>query len=84
MRENEGVYLLGKRKLFIKCEKENLQVRVGGGFLKISQFVDKLISQMPLSSSRHATQRSTSPSTRDSHETSPDAVVNASMLTEME
>lgn len=24
IRENEGVYLFGKRKLFIKCEKENL------------------------------------------------------------
>jgi hypothetical protein len=41
VRENEGVYSYGKRKLFVKAEKDNLQIRVGGGFLKIKEFIEK-------------------------------------------
>ena len=40
IRQEEGVYLFGTRRIFIKIEKGNLYVRVGGGFIPISTFID--------------------------------------------
>ena len=40
IRESEGVYQFGQRRVHIKCEKGNqLLVRVGGGFIGIEDFV---------------------------------------------
>lgn len=40
IRESEGVYVFGSKRVFIKCEKGNqLYVRVGGGYLHIDEFV---------------------------------------------
>jgi hypothetical protein len=40
VREQEGVYSYGKRRIFIKVEKYSLIVRVGGVFLTIDEFID--------------------------------------------
>lgn len=40
VRESEGVYTYGKRRVFIKIEKDSIIVRVGGGFLTIDEFID--------------------------------------------
>jgi len=40
VRESEGVYSYGKRRIFIKIEKESIIIRVGGGFVTIDEFID--------------------------------------------
>ena len=35
MRESEGVYQFGTKRLAIKVEKEGIKIRVGGGYLSI-------------------------------------------------
>jgi hypothetical protein len=40
LRESEGVYRFGKKRVYIKVEKGNkILVKVGGGFLKIEDFI---------------------------------------------
>ena len=40
LRESEGVYQFGQRRVYIKVEKgNNLLVRVGGGFMHIQDFI---------------------------------------------
>ena len=40
LRESEGVYTFGQRRVYIKVEKgDQLLVRVGGGFMHIDEFV---------------------------------------------
>lgn len=40
LRESEGVYRFGSKKVYIKVEKGNsILVRVGGGFLQIEEFL---------------------------------------------
>ena len=40
LRESEGVYQFGARRVFIKIEKGNqILVRVGGGFMLIEEFI---------------------------------------------
>lgn len=40
LRESEGVYQFGSRRVFIKIEKGNqILVRVGGGFMLIEEFI---------------------------------------------
>lgn len=42
LRESEGVYLFGTRRIYIKIGKgDALMVKVGGGFMTIKQFVDR-------------------------------------------
>jgi hypothetical protein len=41
MRESEGVYQFGSKKIFIKVEKSEIKIRVGGGFLSIDEFLDQ-------------------------------------------
>lgn len=42
LRESEGVYRFGSKKVYIKVEKGNsILVRVGGGFLQIEEFLAK-------------------------------------------
>jgi len=42
LRETEGVYQFGQKRVYIKIEKGGkIQVRVGGGFMDINDFVKK-------------------------------------------
>lgn len=42
LRESEGVYQFGQKRVFIKIEKgNNILVRVGGGYMDIADFVNK-------------------------------------------
>ena len=41
LRESEGVYQFGQKRVYVKIEKGNqIQVRVGGGFMHIDDFID--------------------------------------------
>ncbi|CDW88231.1 gas2 domain containing protein [Stylonychia lemnae] len=40
VREQDGVYSYGKRRVFIKIEKDQIIIRVGGGFLTIDEFIE--------------------------------------------
>ena len=40
LRESEGVYQFGQKRIYIKIEKgEKILVRVGGGYLGIEEFI---------------------------------------------
>ena len=39
-RESEGVYQFGSKRCNIKIDLNKIMVRVGGGYLKIDEFVD--------------------------------------------
>ena len=40
MREQAGVYQFGSKKVAVKVEKDNIKIRVGGGYLSIDEFID--------------------------------------------
>ena len=40
LRESEGVYQFGQKRVYIKIEKgEKILIRVGGGYLSIEEFI---------------------------------------------
>lgn len=41
MRESEGVYEFGSKRVAVKVEKGKINVRVGGGYLSIDEFLDQ-------------------------------------------
>lgn len=41
MRESDGVYQFGSKRVMVKIEKDNIKIRVGGGFLSIDEFLDQ-------------------------------------------
>ena len=41
MRESEGVYEFGSRRVMVKVEKNKILIKVGGGFLSIDEFLDQ-------------------------------------------
>ena len=41
MRESEGVYQFGSKRVAVKVEKGHIRVRVGGGYLSIDEFLDQ-------------------------------------------
>ena len=41
MRESEGVYEFGSRKILVKVERDKIQIKVGGGYLGIDEFLDQ-------------------------------------------
>ena len=45
MRESEGVYQFGTKRIAVKVEKDNIKIRVGGGFLSIDEFLDQYTPQ---------------------------------------
>ena len=45
MRESEGVYTFGSKRVAIKVEKNNIKIRVGGGYLSIDEFLDQYTPQ---------------------------------------
>jgi hypothetical protein len=40
MRESEGVYQFGSKRLCVRVDKEKINIRVGGGYLSIDEFLD--------------------------------------------
>lgn len=41
MRESEGIYQFGSKRVHVKIEKDKINIRVGGGFLSIDEFLDQ-------------------------------------------
>ena len=41
MRESEGVYQFGTKRVAVKVEKNRIKIRVGGGYLSIDEFLDQ-------------------------------------------
>jgi hypothetical protein len=41
VREAEGVYKYGKKRVFMKIEGDHIIIRVGGGYLTIEEFIDQ-------------------------------------------
>ncbi len=41
LRESDGVYRFGTKRVAIKCENNNIKIRVGGGYLSIEEFIDQ-------------------------------------------
>ena len=41
MRESEGVYQFGTKRVFVKCARDKIEIKVGGGFLSIDEFLDQ-------------------------------------------
>ena len=40
MRESEGVYHFGTRRVMVKVERGKIMIKVGGGYLSIDEFLD--------------------------------------------
>lgn len=40
MRESDGVYQFGSRRVCVKVDKDKITIRVGGGYLSIDEFLD--------------------------------------------
>ena len=41
MRESEGVYQFGTKRVAIRVDKDKINIRVGGGYLSIDEFLDQ-------------------------------------------
>ena len=41
MRESEGVYQFGSKRIMVKVERGKIQIKVGGGYLSIDEFLDQ-------------------------------------------
>ena len=41
MRETEGVYEFGSKRIMVKVERDKIQIKVGGGYLSIDEFIDQ-------------------------------------------
>ena len=39
-REEEGIYLFGTKRIFVKLEQGKIIIRVGGGFMQVNEFID--------------------------------------------
>ena len=39
LREGEGVYAFGSKRVYVKLENEKVYIRVGGGFLTLDEFI---------------------------------------------
>lgn len=40
LRESEGVYEFGSRRIAVRVDNEKINIRVGGGYLSIDEFLD--------------------------------------------
>jgi hypothetical protein len=40
MRESEGIYQFGTKKVYVRVDQDKINIRVGGGFLSIDEFLD--------------------------------------------
>ena len=43
IREGEGVYRFGQRKVYVKIEQDKIYIRVGGGFMHIDEFLEQYV-----------------------------------------
>eukprot|EP01017_Pseudomicrothorax_dubius_P006077 TRINITY_DN11677_c0_g2_i2.p1 TRINITY_DN11677_c0_g2~~TRINITY_DN11677_c0_g2_i2.p1 ORF type:complete len:700 (-),score=314.98 TRINITY_DN11677_c0_g2_i2:138-2237(-) len=43
IRESEGVYMFGSKRIYVKVEMDKIMIRVGGGFLSIEEFLDQYV-----------------------------------------
>ena len=41
MRESEGIYEFGSKRIAVKVDKDKINIRVGGGYLSIDEFLDQ-------------------------------------------
>jgi len=41
MRESEGVYQFGTKRVAVKVDMDRINIRVGGGYLSIDEFLDQ-------------------------------------------
>ena len=41
MRESEGVYEFGSKRINVRVERDKIQIKVGGGYLSIDEFIDQ-------------------------------------------
>ena len=41
MRDSEGIYKFGSRRVMVKVERDKIMIKVGGGFLSIDEFLDQ-------------------------------------------
>ena len=41
MRESTGVYVFGSKRVMVKVERDKIQIKVGGGYLSIDEFLDR-------------------------------------------
>lgn len=41
MREAEGVYQFGTKRVHVRCVRDKIEIRVGGGFLSLDEFLDQ-------------------------------------------
>ena len=45
MRESEGVYCFGSKRIMIKLMKDKIQIKIGGGFISVDEFLDQYTPQ---------------------------------------
>ena len=45
MRESAGIYQFGTRRIYVRVDKDKINIRVGGGFLSIDEFLDQYTPQ---------------------------------------
>ena len=46
LRESEGVYQFGQKRVYIKVEKgDKILCRVGGGYISINQFIEQFMPE---------------------------------------
>ena len=41
MRETEGVYQFGTKRVYVKVAKDKIEIKVGGGYLSLDEFLDQ-------------------------------------------
>jgi hypothetical protein len=41
MRESEGTYQFGTKRVMVRCVRDKIEIRVGGGYLSIDEFLDQ-------------------------------------------
>ena len=40
LRESEGVYEFGQKRIAVSVKQDKIQIKVGGGYLSIDEFID--------------------------------------------
>ena len=40
LRESEGIYEFGSKKISVRVDNDKINIRVGGGYLSIDEFLD--------------------------------------------
>ncbi len=40
MRESEGTYQFGTKRVCVRCVRDKIEIRVGGGYLSLDEFLD--------------------------------------------